>query len=426
MKKAIIFLMLAGLLPFAAQAQLSKLMYKLHGKNGTTVTQLDRSLYGLYQKDNLSPEAAELLQKLDEVNLLNLDINKCDVKLADKVISQFQEILNNPEKYKLIKSHNDGNARQMVYTSGKDGKVSDLVVWDQNPQGLEIIELRGDICLDKVALLSRALNLKGINSLAALSAEEERDTYGSFRSLGEDLSRQMDILKERMRNYYALGSGVEERQGDSIQPGRRGDLFGSFDFFEDFFGSFGERSGFPEIDDMIPEEMKKMFGEEGMQESVKRFYQSFGDGENVISNSVEITEENGKTKLKIDAKNSEMTYIIDGKEAPKENLQMPGKIMNVNIIPSKEDMKKSYLFVTSGDKVGDFKNFREGVLTFTYENQEYRFNLDKARNPLLVIDGRLSVSFDIDPADILQIRPLSQLEKEVGYYPEAGVVINTK
>ena len=46
--------------------------------------------------------------------------------------------------------------------------------------------------------------------------------------------------------------------------------------------------------------------------------------------------------------------------------------------------------------------------------------------PLLVIDGRLADRFDIDPSEILQIRPISPIEKEVGYYPNAEVIINTK
>ena len=41
-------------------------------------------------------------------------------------------------------------------------------------------------------------------------------------------------------------------------------------------------------------------------------------------------------------------------------------------------------------------------------------------------DGRLADRFDIDPSEILQIRPISPIEKEVGYYPNAEVIINTK
>ena len=144
------------------------------------------------------------------------------------------------------------------------------------------------------------------------------------------------------------------------------------------------------------------------------------------SNSVQITEENGKTKIKIDSQNSDMTYIIDGQQAPKDNVQMPDKILNVNIIPSKEDVKKSYLFITSRDRLGEFVSFQNGVLTFKYNNQEYKYNLEKMKEPLLVIDGRLADHFDIDPSEILQIRPISPIEKEVGYYPNAEVIINTK
>ena len=105
---------------------------------------------------------------------------------------------------------------------------------------------------------------------------------------------------------------------------------------------------------------------------------------------------------------------------------MPDKIRNVNMIPSREDMKKTYLFITSQNKLGSFNSYQNGIITFNYDNQEYKFNLDKVREPLLVIDGRLASSFDIDPSDILQIRPISQVEKEVGYYPNAEIIINTK
>ena len=104
MRRIFIILSIVSVLPFAANAQLSKLMSKYHEKNGVTVTQLDKSLYGLYQRNNLPPEANELLQKLEEVNILNLDLNQTDPSLSEKAIGQFREILDKPEKYKLIKS----------------------------------------------------------------------------------------------------------------------------------------------------------------------------------------------------------------------------------------------------------------------------------------------------------------------------------
>ena len=98
MRRIFIILSIVSVLPFAANAQLSKLMSKYHEKNGVTVTQLDKSLYGLYQRNNLPPEANELLQKLEEVNILNLDLNQTDPSLSEKAIGQFREILDKPEK----------------------------------------------------------------------------------------------------------------------------------------------------------------------------------------------------------------------------------------------------------------------------------------------------------------------------------------
>lgn len=59
-------------------------------------------------------------------------------------------------------------------------------------------------------------------------------------------------------------------------------------------------------------------------------------------------------------------------------------------------------------------SFQNGVLTFKYNSQEYKYNLEKMKEPLLVIDGRLADRFDIDPSEILQIRPIARLKKRWG------------
>lgn len=103
---------------------------------------------------------------------------------------------------------------------------------------------------------------------------------------------------------------------------RRGDFFDPFGGLDQMMNMFGE---------MGPDPFKEFMKNSGNGQRIEKFFQSFGDGNDVTSNSVQITEENGKTKLKIDSKNSDMTYVIDGKKAPKDNVQMPEKIVNVNI-----------------------------------------------------------------------------------------------
>ena len=340
MRRIFIILSIVFVLPFAANAQLSKLMSKYHEKNGVTVTQLDKSLYGLYQRNNLPPEANELLQKLEEVNILNLDLNQTDPSLSEKAIGQFREILDKPEKYKLIKSRNDEFGKQLIYTHNKNGQVTDLVVWNQNPQQVDIIELRGDIQLDKIALLSRALNLKGLNSLAALSSNA--DTYESYKHFNDfpdmnpgAISQHIRQMMENLHNHMGSGSLFGDFFGMPGDSTTTNNMPGGFPF-----GHFLPDEFFNPGEGMTDEDFEEFFKNGNHRQKVEKFFQSFGNGTGMSSNSVQITEENGKTKIKIDSQNSDMTYIIDGQQAPKDNVQMPDKILNVNIIPSKEDVKK--------------------------------------------------------------------------------------
>ena len=377
MKKFVVIWVAGIFSAFSVNAQLNKLMSKYHEKNGITITQLDQSLYGLYQRERFSPESLEMLQSLKEVNLLELDRHNCSPDLCDKIVTQFRNILSNPDKYRLVKSQQNGAAKQLIYTQGKNGKTTDLVVWNQTPEQIDLIELRGDIRLDRIALLPETLNLPGLDALASLA---------SGTSAGKHLltEKKLRSAKENIEN-----------PGDGF--------FNLFEHLDELMGMFGDFH-FPDM----------------------TFPEGFGENGNSRSSSVQIIEENDKTKLKIDAQNTNIIYIIDGQEMSGDSIQMPETILNAQLIPSRNDMKKTYLFITSREKIGDFISLKNGELTFRYNHQEYKYNLDKLNTPVLVIDGRISAIFDIDPVDILQIRPVSQLEKETGYYPNAEVIIHTR
>lgn len=394
--KRIAIILLAALLPLCADAQLGKQMSKYHKKTGVGVTQLDKSLYGLYQRENLPVEMKEMLQKLDEINILSIDFKACGKEESEKILAAFQHIWGNESKYRLIKSFNDGETEQLIYTRNRDAQITDLVIYCADSEEAEIIELRGDIQTDQLAFLPQALDIPGLALLGSLSPTARKSTYTDMRAGAQDLQ---NLLSGFFGGFDAsFFSDIEKRLKNAFPSGV--DSTGNFDPF----GMLGS----------------------GQMQQIEKYFQSMGNDGDVVSNSIQITEENGKTNLKIDSKNSDITYIIDGVKAPKDKVQMPEKIVNANLIPSREDMKKSYLFVTSGKQLGTFNSYKDGVLTFRYNEQEYKYNLEKAQRPLLVINGRLSGSFSINPSSILQIRPISQVEKEAGYFPNAEVVINTK
>ena len=151
------------------------------------------------------------------------------------------------------------------------------------------------------------------------------------------------------------------------------------------------------------------------------------NGIDIRGNSVQITEENGKTKIKINTQNSDMIYIVDGVKFEGEEVSMPEKIRDVRIVGDTKNPRKSYLIVISNSQLGQFVSYKNHTLTFQYGDQEYKYNLEKATQPLLVINGEVTNDFtDIHPNEIQQIRPLTPMEKEIGEYGSAEVFILTQ
>lgn len=404
MNKFVILLAVSLLIPFCTQAQLGKLMAKYHGKEYVTVTQLDKNLYGLYKKKNIPPEAENLLKQLKEVNILTVDLTNCNKNFAEDIDSKFKAVLDHPDKYKLIKSHSEANGKQWIYAHTDQDKLSELVVWNQTPQRMDIIELKGDIQTENIALLSKALNIKGLNSLSVLNPENENYKH-YLRSFNydnmADMSRQMQEMARKMRENFREMFGERKQNMPGQFP------FYPFQDVDSLFGSMGMNFN--------------------MMSDIFDNYNPFESGVDIRGNSIQITEENGKTKIKINTQNSAMIYVVDGVKFEGEEVTMPEKIRDVRIVGDKKNPRKSYLIVTSDSRLGQFISYKNHTLTFKYDNQEYKYNLGKAGHPLLVINGEIINDFtDIRPDEILQIRPLTPIEKEVGEYGTAEVFILTQ
>lgn len=415
MNKRIWIILVAFALPLGTQAQLSKLMSKYHEKNCVTVTQLDKNLYGLYKKQNLSPEGEEALQNLDAVNILNLDLKTCDPDMETKVVSQFKAVLDSPNKYQLIKSHTDASTKQLIYSQSKNGQITSMVMWNQSPTRLDIIELCGNIQPEQIASLPGILNIKGLNALASLAPEHSSGVQNQQKM--EEMIQQMKKQRNPLPNEFFNGTGdtdfdkfAEEFKKNfnmpdfSKFPGMTDSPFG--DIFRNFESMFNSN------DFDFPNHLDTTF-----------FNIPGGD---ISSSSIQITNTDGKTKIKINSNNSDIRYVVDGQELPEGEIKMPENIGNVQVVRSKNDFRKSYLLITSGKKLGNFTSYKDGTLTFQYEGIEYKYNLKKVNEPILVINGQQTDEFSIDPSSILQIRPQSQLEKEIGHFPSAEVIINTK
>lgn len=377
---------------FPLQAQVGKEMKAFRNKEGVTVTLLNPSLYSLYKQSDLSLAAEDALKNIKEINVMQVDIERATPKVTEDISRRLSPIVENEAKYDLVRSHRGVYGQERLYVTQDDERITSLVLWSEKTDRLSVIELKGDIRLDKVDEIANALNVKGLDQLAYINTPASRQAAS-----GADFIKQM-----------------EERFGI-----KRDSIFG-----KDPFGSL--RESFGNMDDML-KKAEEMFRNMGpLFGGVSDMDNLNGMGES-ISNGLEVIQENGKTRIKVNAKNSEVTYLIDGIEYTPDSLQngIPDEIATVNMITSPTNAKKSYVIINTKQKKGQFISYANGVLKYKYDKQEYTVTPEKLSEPALIINNRLTRNFDIDPTQIIQIRPASELERQLLGASSAQVIIVT-
>lgn len=407
MKTCIVLLLAGLLLPGPADAQVEKLISAYRNKEGVTVTCLNENLYGLYKKKNLAPEAENFLKELKEVNLLSFGptFREADPEeIVEKLSAEAEK-----KGYSLVRSSVSGGNEEAVYARSGGDRLSGLIVIHlRGGRLLDVIGLKGNVRLEDIALLSKALNIKGLGSFSAFR-EDNGDHAGYLRSFGygnmAGMSRELQKMAEELKKNF---SGSFTGDGE----------MGSFPDFENMSSFFENMSPFFDSLGTGLERMEDIFG---------RMDGSFADGVQIMANSVRITEENGKTKIKIDTKNSDMVYIVDGVKFEGEEITMPEQIRRVRVAGDPADSRRSYLVVVSGSELGEFLSSGDGILRFRYGDREYKYDLAGSAAPLLWVDGRSAATLSgTDPSRILQIRPVTPAEKETGLYGTAEVFILTR
>lgn len=378
------------------QAQVGKEMKAFRNKEGITVTMLTPSLYKLYKQSDPSLASEEVLKDMKEINVMQVDIKRATTKVVEEINQRLSPILENEAKYTLVRSHRGVYGQERLYVTQNNEQITSLVLWGEENGTLSLIELKGNIDLDNVDEIAEVLNVKGLDRLAYINAPAEGSSFA------ERMGNPMDIIKR-----------MEERFGI-----KRDSIFG-----EDPFGSLREKIGnVGSMDDMMKhaEEMFRNMGTlfdgtsaNGMSES--------------ISNGLEVIRENGKTHIKVNATNSELAYVIDGIEYSADSLKngIPDEIANVIMVHEPGNAKKSYVIINTLKKAGQFVSYSDGVLKYKHKKQEFTVNPEKLSDPSLLVNNRLTRSFNIDPMLIIQIRPATEIERKILNAPSAQVVIVT-
>ncbi|WP_294142681.1 DUF4252 domain-containing protein [uncultured Sanguibacteroides sp.] len=386
-------IMMNIILIFPLQAQIGKEMKAFRNKEGVTVTMLNPSLYGLYKKNDLSLATEEVLKKVEEINVLQIDRQQTKTNVFENIYYRLNSILENESKYNQVQSYRGATGNERLFVTQNDDIITSLVLWKEERNKAIIIELKGDIELNKIHLLANALQVKGIDALTYVNSPEQEEE--------NLLSRHQELLKRFLQ--------------DDTFPGDSTMLNGFLRNHQEQLGRMDEM--FTRMQEMMQNMGNSFDHRQGM---------TSGDGfEEFMSNGLEVIQENGKTKIKVNSQNSKIIYLIDGKEFTADSIgnRIPDEIATVNMVRSPEDPRTSYVVINSKQKAGKFISYANGILKFNYENQDYTFNLDKLNEPILIINNQLTGNLDINPADIIQIRPITESESKILGYPSAKVII---
>lgn len=388
------------ILVLPAEAQLGKEMKAFRDKQGVTVTMLAPSLYSLYKKDNLSLKAEEMLKGIREINVLRVDRKQAESALVEEVNRRMASMLTDESKYRLVKSGQHAMGSECLYVTETGDKVTSLVVWVEESHAMTVIELKGEIWLEEIPELADAFNIKGFEYLAYI-----------------------DVLNENEENPLDFGQEYLNKLLERLQHGFIGSRDSSFmqRFFSDSDDVFeGMHAIFQKMEEMM-KNMGDPFGRMQDLSGLDGFTES-------MSNGLEVIQENGKTRIKVNAKNTDVVYLIDGEEfsADSINGRIPEDIVTVNMVTVPGHPETSYVVINTNKKAGQFVRYSDGVLKFKHEDQEYTYNVEKLSEPMIIVNNRLTRRFNVDPLDIIQIRPVSEVETRVLGYPAGGVVIVTR
>jgi hypothetical protein len=385
MKRSFLFLIAAALLSTPLAAQVGKEMKAFRGREGVTVTLLTPSLFSLYKKENAGRLPDDVLRQLKEVNVLRADLRHADPALAGEIKRRVSPILENEAKYDPVSNRQSLVGEERLYVSRHEEEISALVLWSASEEELVLVELKGAIQPRRVYLLPSLLQVDGLERLAHLAAP------------GDD---PLAIDPFDLEHFFPSTSGALI---DSLRRGAFPDGHG------DPFGG---------IDAMIGQ-IEQMFEQLGRGSGVGTSFSS--------SRGLEVIRENGKTRIKVDASNVEILYLIDGKVIPADSLaSLPDEIAHVEMLDAPDAPGKAYVLVNTLQKTGQFISFSGGILRYRHGNQDYTCNVERLPEPALVINNRLSREFRVNPADIIQIRPATDLERTLLGLPSAQVVIVTR
>lgn len=253
--KTIAIYIVAMMLVFPAGAQtfFDEMVKKYVDVEGFSAVQLTNDMFGLYlKKKDIKPDdpVYKVLNDLDNMMVITQTFTGGDSTSQEKLKT---EIRNHYQKngYSLFKTEKKANSDLKIYISKKaDEGVKSMGLLSSNSFSVNLIEMNGKIDLGKVATLSNALNIRGLEQLRAFDNSSAPNNFNfnyqfdvpDFRSFELSEERQKEIEEHMKKAQKVMESHQFKMLENQKELGeRQKEIFEKYQRYPIFFSGTGDK-----------------------------------------------------------------------------------------------------------------------------------------------------------------------------------------
>ena len=209
---AIIFAFLSlGIQIASAQNSFREIANRYKNQEHYFNTELSKHTINLYLKEKQPDnDLKTVLENIDNLKVLSFTINNQDV--ASSFLNDIDKHFN-LKKYNPFKIKTSGFDQQKIYLTEDKDKITSLLVINTSLNRASMVEISGDLDLEKMALLNNVLNIDGLESLNNITDPDEHQknqakghpalpAQSSQIQLANRISNE-DFLPDKINNYLS-------------------------------------------------------------------------------------------------------------------------------------------------------------------------------------------------------------------------------
>jgi hypothetical protein len=250
---AIYLVAMVLVLPAGAQTFFDELVKKYVDVEGFSAVQLTNDMFGLYlkKKDIKADDPVyKVLDDLDNMMVITQTFTGSDSTSKEKLKTEIRNHYQG-NGYSLFKTEKKPNSDLKIYISKKaDEGIKSMGLLSSNSFSVNLIEMNGKIDLGKVATLSNALNIRGLEQLRAFDNNSAPNNfYFNYQFDMPDLKgfelseeRQKEIEEHVKKAQEAMESHQFKMLENQKELGeRQKEIFEKYHRHPIFFSGPGEK-----------------------------------------------------------------------------------------------------------------------------------------------------------------------------------------